>query len=63
MSESSMTLSVPRIDVSDLLAALLPASVHAQAKPAADADIVARVNNDVITLSYASLLLDTTNLP
>jgi peptidyl-prolyl cis-trans isomerase SurA len=34
-----------------LLAALLPASVRAQAKPAADADIVARVNNDVITLS------------
>jgi hypothetical protein len=46
-----------------LLAALLPSSVHAQAKPAADADIVARVNNDVITLCYASLLLDTTNLP
>ncbi|HXN72157.1 MAG TPA: peptidylprolyl isomerase [Candidatus Acidoferrales bacterium] len=34
-----------------LLAGLLPASVRAQAKPAADADIVARVNNDVITLS------------
>ena len=34
-----------------LLAALLPPSVRAQAKPAADADIVARVNNDVITLS------------
>jgi len=34
-----------------LLAALVPASVHAQAKPAADADIVVRVNNDVITLS------------
>ena len=34
-----------------LLAALLPASVRAQAKPLADADIVARVNNDVITLS------------
>ena len=34
-----------------LLAALLPASVLAQAKPAADADIVARVNNDVITLA------------
>ena len=34
-----------------LLAALLPASVRAQAKPAADADIVARVNNDVVTLS------------
>jgi peptidyl-prolyl cis-trans isomerase SurA len=33
-----------------LLAALLPASVRAQAKPSADADIVARVNNDVITL-------------
>ncbi len=34
-----------------LLAALLRASARAQAKPAADADIVARVNNDVITLS------------
>jgi peptidyl-prolyl cis-trans isomerase SurA len=34
-----------------LLAALLPASVHAQAKPPADADMVARVNDDVITLS------------
>ena len=34
-----------------LFAALLPASVRAQAKPLADADIVARVNNDVITLS------------
>jgi peptidyl-prolyl cis-trans isomerase SurA len=33
------------------LAALLPANVNAQAKPTADADIVARVNNDVITLS------------
>jgi peptidyl-prolyl cis-trans isomerase SurA len=33
------------------LAALLPPGVRAQAKPAADADIVARVNNDVITLS------------
>lgn len=30
---------------------LLPASAHAQAKPAAEADIVARVNNDVITLA------------
>jgi peptidyl-prolyl cis-trans isomerase SurA len=34
-----------------LLAALVPPSTHAQAKPAADAEIVARVNNDVITLS------------
>jgi peptidyl-prolyl cis-trans isomerase SurA len=34
-----------------LLAALLPASVRAQAKPAPDADIVAHVNNDVVTLS------------
>jgi parvulin-like peptidyl-prolyl isomerase len=33
------------------LAALRPPGVRAQAKPAADADIVARVNNDVITLS------------
>jgi len=37
--------------VLSLLAGLLPPSVRAQAKPAADADIVARVNNDVITLS------------
>jgi peptidyl-prolyl cis-trans isomerase SurA len=34
-----------------LLAAVLPVSVRAQAKPASDADIVARVNNDVVTLS------------
>jgi peptidyl-prolyl cis-trans isomerase SurA len=34
-----------------LLAAVLPPRVRAQAKPAADADIVARVNNDVITLA------------
>ncbi len=34
-----------------LLAALVPAGVRAQAKPVADADIVARVNDDVITLS------------
>ena len=40
------TLVVPT-----LLAALLSPSVRAQAKPAADADIVARVNDDVITLS------------
>jgi peptidyl-prolyl cis-trans isomerase SurA len=33
-----------------LLAALIPPSTHAQAKPATDAEIVARVNNDVITL-------------
>ena len=33
------------------LAALRPPGVRAQAKPAADADIVARINNDVITLS------------
>jgi peptidyl-prolyl cis-trans isomerase SurA len=33
-----------------LLSALLPPSARAQAKPAADAEIVARVNNDVITL-------------
>ena len=33
------------------LAALAPASVPAQAKPLADADIVAWVNNDVITLA------------
>jgi peptidyl-prolyl cis-trans isomerase SurA len=34
-----------------LLAAFIPASARAQAKPATDAEIVARVNNDVITLS------------
>jgi peptidyl-prolyl cis-trans isomerase SurA len=34
-----------------LLAALLPPSLRAQAKPVADADIVARVNDDVITLT------------
>ncbi|MGB8541938.1 MAG: peptidylprolyl isomerase [Candidatus Acidiferrales bacterium] len=34
-----------------LPAALIPASVRAQAKAAADADIVARVNEDVITIS------------
>ncbi|MFZ3216581.1 MAG: peptidylprolyl isomerase [Candidatus Acidiferrales bacterium] len=33
------------------LAAVAPCSARAQAKPAADAEIVARVNNDVITLS------------
>jgi len=32
-------------------AALIPPSTHAQAKPATDAEIVARVNNDVITLA------------
>jgi peptidyl-prolyl cis-trans isomerase SurA len=32
-------------------AALVPASARAQAKPATDTEIVARVNNDVITLS------------
>jgi len=42
--------SIFTLAVLALLAALLPASVRAQAKPAADADIVARVNNDVITL-------------
>ena len=34
-----------------LLAALLPAALRAQAKPAAEADVIARVNSDVITLS------------
>jgi len=33
-----------------LLAALIPAGAHAQAKPATGAEVVARVNNDVITL-------------
>jgi peptidyl-prolyl cis-trans isomerase SurA len=45
-----LTLIFPLV-VPALLAALLPASVRAQAEPAADANIVARVNNDVITLS------------
>jgi peptidyl-prolyl cis-trans isomerase SurA len=47
---SVLTLSFALV-VPALLAALLPESVPAQAEPAADADIVARVNNDVITLS------------
>jgi peptidyl-prolyl cis-trans isomerase SurA len=34
-----------------LFAALFPSGVRAQAKPPADAEIVARVNNDVITLA------------
>jgi peptidyl-prolyl cis-trans isomerase SurA len=34
-----------------LCAALLPANLRAQAKPASEAEIVARVNNDVITLA------------
>src|SRR6202034_903637 len=34
-----------------LLAALGPSGVRAQAKPATDAEVVARVNNDVITLA------------
>jgi peptidyl-prolyl cis-trans isomerase SurA len=45
-----LTLIVTRI-VLTLLASLVPASVCAQAKPAADADIIARVNDNVITLS------------
>jgi peptidyl-prolyl cis-trans isomerase SurA len=43
--------SIFTLAVLALLAALLPASLRAQTKPLADADIVARVNNDVITLS------------
>jgi len=43
--------SVFTVAVLALLAALLPTSMRAQAKPLADADIVARVNNDVVTLS------------
>jgi peptidyl-prolyl cis-trans isomerase SurA len=42
--------SIFTLAVLALLAALLPASLRAQTKPLADADIVARVNNDVITL-------------
>ena len=34
-----------------LLAGTIPASVRAQAKPAADADVVARVNNEAISLA------------
>ena len=45
-----ITLIVTRV-VLTLLASLVPASVCAQAKPAADADIIARVNDNVITLS------------
>ena len=45
---STLTLTLV---VLTLLAAPLPPSVLAQAKPAADPEIVARVNNDVITLS------------
>jgi peptidyl-prolyl cis-trans isomerase SurA len=43
--------SIFTLAVLALLAALLPVSLRAQTKPLADADIVARVNNDVITLS------------
>ncbi len=50
--ESVLTLGFPLIFVVlALCAAVLPACVRAQAKPAADADIIARVNNDVITLA------------
>src|ERR1700677_4940065 len=42
--------SIFTLAVLALLAALLPVSLRAQTKPLADADIVARVNNDVITL-------------
>ena len=51
---SALTLkstSIITLVVLALLAALLPANVRAQAKPLADTDIVARVNNDVITLA------------
>jgi peptidyl-prolyl cis-trans isomerase SurA len=50
---SALTLkftSIFTLVVLALLTALVPATARAQAKPAADADIVARVNNDVITL-------------
>jgi peptidyl-prolyl cis-trans isomerase SurA len=43
--------SIIMLVVAGLLAAVVPVSAYAQAKPAADADVVARVNNDVITLS------------
>src|ERR1700685_1590373 len=43
--------SIFTLAVLALLAALLPVSLRAQTKPLTDADIVARVNNDVITLS------------
>jgi peptidyl-prolyl cis-trans isomerase SurA len=51
---SALTLkstSIITLVVLALLAALLSANVRAQAKPLADTDIVARVNNDVITLA------------
>jgi peptidyl-prolyl cis-trans isomerase SurA len=50
-NHASVLTSVSTLAVLALLAALLPTGVRAQSKPAADADIVARVNNDVITLS------------
>ncbi len=48
---TSRFASLFTVAVLTLLAALLPATVRAQAQPAADADIVARVNNEVITLA------------
>ena len=51
---SGLTLRVIAIFalvVAALLTAVLPAGVRAQAKAAGDADVVARVNNDVITLA------------
>src|SRR5271163_4149051 len=43
--------SVIALSALAFFAALLPASARAQAKPATEAEIVARVNNDVISLS------------
>ena len=50
VATSRLTLILTFVALASL-AALLPPSVRAQSKPVADADIVARVNNDVITLS------------
>ncbi len=50
-NHSSLLTLIFTFVVPALLAALPPASLRAQTKPAADADIVARVNNDVITLT------------
>src|SRR5580692_8751240 len=47
---TGIALSLP-LGALALLAALVPSGVRAQTKPAPDAGIVARVNNDVITLA------------
>src|SRR5580658_3513905 len=47
---TGIALSLP-LGALALLAALVPSGVRAQAKPATDAEVVARVNNDVIALA------------